>query len=113
MAMDGGFGLPHSAFVGLAEAVDLALGNRSRAWLAERLTTDRSTVSRWLSGDIPVRVDQVVAMERALGVQPGLLFRAMGVIEDAQTFDGWLEGQPRLSAQTRSALRAAFHAAQG
>lgn len=112
MPVDDGAELPHSAFVGLAEAVDSALDGRPRAWLAEQLGVDAATVSRLLGGHTrEVRVDQVVALEKALSAPRGYLFRAMGLIEEARTFEEWLAAQPRLTPQVRRALLGAYQAA--
>lgn len=114
MPVDEGSALPHSAFVALGEAVDEALGDRRRKWLAEELDVDAATISRILNGAVEPRVDQIVSIERALGLTRGHLFRAMGLIEEPTTFDDWLKAaHPRMGVQVRRALSAGYQAALG
>lgn len=109
MPLDRFDALPHSATVGLAKAVDELLGDRTRDWLAKELQVEDSTISRLLSGQTRPRVDQIVAIEEALGAPRGYLFRALGVVDDATTLDALIEATP-LDPGVRRLLRVALEA---
>ena len=68
-----------AVIVGRNIRAELVRSNRSQAWLAEQIGITQGQVSGRLSGKIPVRVDEVVAIAGYLDVPLTDLLR--GVIE--------------------------------
>src|SRR5688500_8605456 len=56
-------------------------GDRSQAELGEILGESQTTISRWEAGMVDLGYDQVLRLERALGVAAGSLGRAAGYID--------------------------------
>lgn len=71
----------HKRFADWLERVAMpAAGIESKAELARRLSVSHATVSRWLSGDRAVGLDDLEALRRVLGVGRRALYEAAGLI---------------------------------
>jgi hypothetical protein len=83
VGMDGGAGQAHDPSVlGTVIAEELAYRGIPRARLAEQFAVEGSTVSRWLSGETPLTVRQVVAIENMLeGLPRGAFFIRAGLVD--------------------------------
>lgn len=109
MVLDKPDGLPDDARVKIASAIRSELGGRSQQWLADAIGVDKSQVTRLLQGHMEkLTVDRVVAIERALDLQPGHLLRAAGLVHQANTVRELLEGDPDLDPVRRGMMVAIY-----
>lgn len=99
----------------LGPALQRQLGERSQQWLADRLGemgvrgATQTQVSRWIKQIDGIRPEQVFAIERALGVEPGTLSRLEGYVpaETVPVIDlrDAIDADPKLGPHGKDALR--------
>ena len=86
----------------IGAAIDEAMGDRSRRWLADQIGVDSATASRILSGRSPLDVDRLDLIASALGVTKRSLLARAGYLDD----DGGLIDPERVPPGARRAIRA-------
>lgn len=82
----------------LGVCIKTARGERTQAWLAEAIGAgDQSTVSDYEVGRSRVNLDQVVAIEDALGLHRGQLLVASGYVPEVQNAEDAIKLDPNLT----------------
>ena len=67
----------------LAEAIRSSYqGRMTQAEIAAALGVAQNTVSRWSTGDVEPRLDDIADLERVLGLPSGYILRSAGYVED-------------------------------
>jgi len=97
----------------LAAAIKRAYtGRLTQTELAQRLGTDQSRISKWVSGNGPEpSYAELARLEDALGRPRGYVLRAAGYVVDATTTEEAIEADPRINDELKRFLLASLHAA--
>ncbi len=102
----------HSGSRPLADAIRSAYSARlTQTELAVRLGVAQNTISRWSTGEVEPRLDDIAAIEEVCGLQRGHILRAAGYVSTAEQPEEALAGDHRLDAARRELLVAAYRAA--
>jgi transcriptional regulator with XRE-family HTH domain len=86
-------------------------GRLTQAQLATTLGVAQNTVSRWSTGDVEPRLDDIARIEQVCQLPRGFILRAAGYVHDATTTEAAIQGDHRLDAPRRELLMAAYRAA--
>jgi len=96
----------------LADAIRAAYTSRlTQTELAVRLGVAQNTVSRWSTGEVEPRLDDIAAVEAACGLERGHILRAAGYVSAAEQPEDAVATDHRLDAARRELLVAAYRAA--
>lgn len=96
----------------LARAIRRAYTGRfTQTELAEQLGVAQNTISRWATGDVEPRLDDIVAIEKACALPRGTILRAAGYVVDSVSPEEVVAADQRLDAARRELLLAAYQAA--
>lgn len=96
----------------LAEAIrDAYSGRLTQVQLANTLGVAQNTVSRWSTGDVEPRLDDIARIEAACSLPHGFILRSAGCVDDASTPEDMVAADHRLDAARRELLLAAYAAA--
>lgn len=86
-------------------------GRLTQAELARQLGVAQNTISRWSTGEVEPRLDDIVAVETACKLPRGFLLRAAGYVEHDSTPEMAIAADHRLDDARRELLLAAYRAA--
>ena len=78
--------------------------------LAERTGFRQTQISRWERTNEP-SLDELAALEKAMGVAPGTVLRAAGYVKDAKTVDEVVHTDPNLAPELVGVVLQAYRAA--
>lgn len=96
----------------IASAIRSAYAGRlTQAELARQLGVAQNTISRWSTGEVEPRLDDIVAVENACKLPRGFLLRAAGYVEHDSTPEMAIAADHRLDDARRELLLAAYRAA--
>ena len=96
----------------LAEAIRGSYqGRMTQAEIAAALGVAQNTVSRWSTGDVEPRLDDIADLERVLGLPVGYILRSAGYVEDTLRPEDAVAADHRLDPARRELLLAAYRAA--
>lgn len=96
----------------IAQAIRSAYAGRlTQAELARQLGVAQNTISRWSTGEVEPRLDDIVAVENACKLPRGFLLRAAGYVEHDSTPEMAIAADHRLDDARRELLLAAYRAA--
>jgi transcriptional regulator with XRE-family HTH domain len=96
----------------IASAIRSAYAGRlTQAELARQLGVAQNTISRWSTGEVEPRLDDIVAVETACKLPRGFLLRAAGYVEHDSTPEMAIAADHRLDDARRELLLAAYRAA--
>jgi transcriptional regulator with XRE-family HTH domain len=96
----------------IAQAIRSAYAGRlTQAELARQLGVAQNTISRWSTGEVEPRLDDIVAVENACKLPRGFLLRAAGYVEHDSTPEMAIAADYRLDDARRELLLAAYRAA--
>jgi transcriptional regulator with XRE-family HTH domain len=96
----------------LASAIRAAYSSRlTQTELAAVLGVAQNTISRWSTGEVEPRLDDIAAIEDACGLTRGHVLRAAGYVASTDRPEEALAADHRLDAARRELLVAAYHAA--
>lgn len=96
----------------LAGAIRAAYAARlTQTELASRLGVAQNTISRWSTGEVEPRLDDIAAIEDACGLARGHILRAAGFVATGEQPEDALAADHRLDAARRELLVAAYRAA--
>ncbi len=103
--------VPHVSFA-KALAGALQIGSMSQAELARQIDVHPSTIGRWVDGRPLDQLDQVAAMEDALGLRRGQLFIDAGYVDvDIPSARSAIEHDGTLSPMLRRIVLDAYDSA--
>jgi transcriptional regulator with XRE-family HTH domain len=83
----------------------------TQAELARQLGVAQNTISRWSTGEVEPRLQDIAAVEAACRLPKGFLLRAAGFVEHDNTAEMAIAADHRLDAARRELLLAAYRAA--
>lgn len=86
-------------------------GQMTQAELARQLGVAQNTISRWSTGEVEPRLEDIAAVEQACKLPKGFLLRAAGFVEQDTTPEMAIAADHRLDAARRELLLAAYRAA--
>jgi transcriptional regulator with XRE-family HTH domain len=86
-------------------------GQMTQAELARQLGVAQNTISRWSTGEVEPRLEDIAAVELACKLPKGFLLRAAGFVEQDATPEMAIAADHRLDAARRELLLAAYRAA--
>jgi len=96
----------------IAAAIRSAYAGRlTQAELARQLGVAQNTISRWSTGEVEPRLDDIAAVESACKLPRGFLLRAAGYVEHDSTPEMAIAADHRLDDARRELLLAAYRAA--
>lgn len=96
----------------IAAAIRSAYAGRlTQAELARQLGVAQNTISRWSTGEVEPRLDDIAAVEGACKLPRGFLLRAAGYVEHDSTPEMAIAADHRLDDARRELLLAAYRAA--
>jgi len=96
----------------LAVAIRAAYAARlTQTELAGRLGVAQNSISRWSTGEVEPRLDDIAAIEDACGLARGHILRAAGFVATGERPEDALAADHRLDAARRELLVAAYRAA--
>lgn len=103
----------HAHIVRMGEAIMRELGGRRLADVARAAGYPGGQLSRMVNGHhVSIKTEQVRALEVALQLEPGFLFRAAGYVEEADSVEEMILKDPRIpDARTRSLLSSQYRLA--
>ena len=102
----------HDATVPLGEVIREVRGTLTQDDLADAVGTDQGTVSRWERGNLRPTLDDLRAIEDALGLHHGAIVRRAGYVEDLTSVKAALEADPSIPAKSIPYLLATIDAAR-
>ena len=104
--------VPSGSRPALAHAIRAAYSGRlTQRELAGHLGVAQNTVSRWATGEVEPRLDDIAAIERACGLVPGHVLRAAGYVADDLDPMAVVASDHRLDNPRRELLLATYRAA--
>lgn len=96
----------------LAASIRAAYATRlTQTELASVLGVAQNTISRWSTGEVEPRLDDIVAIEDACGLTRGHILRAAGYVATGEQPEDALAADHRLDPARRQLLVAAYRAA--
>ena len=96
----------------LADAIRAAYTSRlTQTELASMLGVAQNTISRWSTGEVEPRLDDIAAIEDACGLTRGHILRASGYVASAEQPEEVVASDHRLDPARRELLVAAYRAA--
>lgn len=96
----------------LATAIRQAYAGRlTQMQLAAELGVAQNTISRWSTGDVEPRLDDIARLEKACSLPRGYILRSAGYIEEFVGPEDVIAGDSRLDQPRRDLLLAAYRAA--
>lgn len=100
------------ARVGQAIRAERQAARITQEELAERVEVDQSTISGWERATGLVGIDQIAAVEQALGIPAGTVLRRARYLPEIDTV--WaIQSDPAISAETRRVLSDVYRASVG
>lgn len=82
MQVDGAKGAAHREPVPLGQAIRRVRGDVDQRVVAEAVGRDQGTISKWERGQASPTLEQILSIERALGVLAGSILRLAGYVDD-------------------------------
>lgn len=96
----------------LAAAIRQAYAGRlTQMQVATELGVAQNTISRWSTGDVEPRLDDIARLEQACSLPRGFILRSAGYIDEFAGPEDVIEGDTRLDQPRRDLLLAAYRAA--
>ncbi|MEY4173251.1 MAG: helix-turn-helix protein [Actinomycetota bacterium] len=96
----------------LAAAIRAAYASRlTQTELASVLGVAQNTISRWSTGEVEPRLDDIAAIEDACGLSRGHILRAAGFVATVANPEDAVAADHRLDPARRELLVAAYRAA--
>lgn len=96
----------------LAAAIrDAYAGRLTQMQLATELGVAQNTISRWSTGDVEPRLDDIARLEKACSLPRGYILRSAGYIDEFLGPEDVIAGDSRLDQPRRDLLLAAYRAA--
>jgi len=71
----------------------------------------QNTISRWATGDVEPKLDDIVAIEKVCSLPRGTILRSAGYVSDHVSPEDVVASDQRLDAARRELLLAAYQAA--
>lgn len=102
----------HHAPMMLGAAIREVRGNLTQDELAAKLNTDQGTVSRWENGKLRPDLNDIKAIEDAVGVPHGTVLRRAGYIAEVVTVEDALEADASVPREHIPAILAVVDAAR-
>lgn len=102
------------ALVAVRQAVRAAYeqANLKQKDVAERLTIDQTTVSKWVTGERVISWQEMLRLEEACGLPPGWVLRRAGIIRDAATTEDAIAIDTALDARGREYVLTVYRLAR-
>jgi transcriptional regulator with XRE-family HTH domain len=79
--------------------------------LAHQLGVAQNTISRWSTGDVEPRLDDIARVEQACGLPRGFILRSAGFVDEGASPEDTIAADHRLDQPRRDLLLAAYRAA--
>lgn len=95
----------------IPEAIARALDGSSRRAVARSLDIPPSTITRWTQGVYSPKIEDIPALEDALGLRRGTIFTAAGYVEPATDVPSALAMDLELDEPARLVVANAYEAA--
>lgn len=98
--------------VSLGQAIRELRGQLTQVELAARVKTDQGTVSRWEHGNLKPELDDLKAIEEAVGAPHGTIVRRCGYVAELVTVEDALQADPTIPRDQLHLIFAAIEAAR-